>query len=168
MSKSLFDESNWLAETQPRQAAEPRPLQPAQRASLQPAPRAPVPPAQGPFVPPAARTAPVPAPQPSKIATKRARAEAPPQSSEELVRAQFRVRFHRQLVLMAIMFPAVIAAKLKSHEPVQSPLEMAALAVVIVGLILNFINWRCPSCNGYLYRRIYPSSCRRCGVTFHD
>ena len=28
--------------------------------------------------------------------------------------------------------------------------------------------WRCPSCNRYLFRRFYPHTCPRCGVTFHD
>jgi len=155
MSKSLFDDSDSPPESPP--------LQPAQR-PLQPAPRAALKPASGPFVPPPARTAAVPAPPPPKVATRPRRAEPTP---EQLVKDQFRVRFRRQLVLIAIMLPAVIAAKLNSEE-IRSPLELAALAVVFVGLILTFINWRCPSCNRYLYRRIYPSSCPRCGVTFHD
>jgi hypothetical protein len=156
MPKSLFsDDADWQPEQQPLQPAE-RPLQPAQRA--------PFPPAQGAAALP--RSAPVPSPPPSKAPT-RPRAEPAPQSPEQLVKEQFRARFRRQLLLTAIMFPAAIAAKLNSRET-HSPLELTGLAVFFVGLILTLINWRCPSCNRYLYRRIYPSRCPRCGVTFHD
>jgi hypothetical protein len=89
------------------------------------------------------------------------------ESNDQLVRDQFRVRFRRQMLLIAIMLPSFVVAKLDSHE-VKSSREIAALAVLFVGLILTFINWRCPRCNRYLFRRIYPRACPRCGVTFHD
>jgi hypothetical protein len=72
------------------------------------------------------------------------------------------------MLLVAILLPAVIVAKLESPEAPHSPLELTALAVVLVGVVLTFINWRCPRCSRYLYRRIYPRACPRCGVTFHD
>jgi rubrerythrin len=65
------------------------------------------------------------------------------------------------------MLPAIWAAKLDARES-HSSLEIAGLGVLFLGLGLTLINWRCPQCNRYLYRRLYPSSCPRCGVTFHD
>ncbi|MCA1664638.1 MAG: hypothetical protein LC659_10275 [Myxococcales bacterium] len=175
MAKSLFND-DCDAPPVPALAPQSRPLQPAQRAPVQPAPPTPVQPAPPPpvqsarpmplraaqprFVPPLARTGPVRPPQPSTEAP-------PPPSSEQLVKDQFRVRFRRQMLLTAIMLPAAVAAKLDSRD-IESPLELAALTVALVGVILTLINWRCPSCNRYLYRRIYPSRCPRCRVTFHD
>ena len=71
------------------------------------------------------------------------------------------------MLLTAIMLAAFWFARLDQREG-HSAVEIAALAVLFVALILTFINWRCPSCNRYLFRRIYPSTCPRCGVTFHD
>ena len=88
-------------------------------------------------------------------------------SDEQLVKDQFRVRFRRQLVLIAILLPAVWAAKLGSYE-IRSPLEIIGLVVIFTGVILTLINWRCPRCNRYLYRRLYPRRCPRCDVIFHD
>jgi len=128
-------------------------LQPAQRPPSRPAIQPPsTPPARAPLAP----RAPV---KPSE--------QPPAKSSAELVKDQFRARFRRQLLLIAIMFPAVLVAKLDSRDT-SSPSEIAGLAVFFVGFVLTLINWRCPQCNRYLYRRIYPSACPRCGVTFHD
>ena len=71
------------------------------------------------------------------------------------------------MLLTAIMFFAFLAARIDSRET-RSALEITALAVFFVGFFLTLINWRCPQCNRYLFRRIYPRSCPRCGVTFHD
>jgi rubrerythrin len=83
------------------------------------------------------------------------------------VKARFRTRFRRQLLLTGITLPAIWAATLDSPEG-HSFVEITALTVVFVAVILTFVNWRCPRCNRYLFRRIYPSACPRCGVTFHD
>jgi hypothetical protein len=156
MSKSLFDESsNFPSEAPPLQPAQRRPLSPAERAPVQPAAPATVQPVPPPLVAPARR-----------VETK-TRADSLAQSSAQRVRDQFRTRFHRQLLLIAIMLPAIWAARLDSRDS-HSPLEIVGLAVLFVGFALTLINWRCPSCNRYLYRRIYPASCPRCGVTFHD
>jgi hypothetical protein len=149
MPKDLFEAAaNSLSDTSAPQPPE-KPGQSARRAPSQPAPRA---------------TANVPPPQPATRPTAQQATASPTAPS---VKDQFRVRFRRQLVLIVVMLPAVWAAKLNSRES-HSPLEIAALAVIFVGFILTLINWRCPSCNRYLYRRIYPRSCPRCGVIFHD
>jgi hypothetical protein len=128
-----------------------------------PAPTAPVPSAPVPSVPRPVQTRPV--------QTQPAVTPPPPApsagSDDQLVKDEFRVRFRRQLALIAIMLPAVWAAKLDSHE-LRSPREIVGVIVIFAGFILTLINWRCPRCNRYLYRRLYPSSCPRCGVTFHD
>jgi hypothetical protein len=90
---------------------------------------------------------------------------APPPAPS--VKDQFRVRFRRQLVLNAVMLCSFFAARLDSKE-IRSPLEVAALVVLFVAVILTLINWRCPSCSRYLYRRFYPRRCPRCDVLFHD
>jgi rubrerythrin len=71
------------------------------------------------------------------------------------------------MLLSGIMLPAIWAAKLNSPEG-HSPVEVTALAALFIALILTFINWRCPACNRYLFRRIYPRSCPGCGVAFRD
>jgi hypothetical protein len=128
-------------------------LQPAPRAPLVPA--TPPPPAAARVAEPASRPTPRPAPAP------------PVQSSAERVKEQFRRRFWRQMGLTAIMLPAAVAARL-DRQAGHSPLELAGLAVVFVAFVLTLVNWRCPECGRYLYRRIYPRTCPRCGVTFHD
>jgi hypothetical protein len=146
MPKDLFEAAaNSLSDTPALQPPErPRPSAPLDKP---PAPKANVPPPQPATRPPAQRVT------------------APPTAPS--VKDQFRVRFRRQLGLIAVMLPAFFAAKLDSSKT-HSPLEIAALAVIFVGFILTLINWRCPSCNRYLYRRLYPRSCPRCGVVFHD
>ena len=38
------------------------------------------------------------------------------------------------------------------------------LVVVIAVLVFSFVNWRCPSCKGYLGKAINPRFCQKCGV----
>lgn len=39
-----------------------------------------------------------------------------------------------------------------------------SVVILIVGLILSWINWRCPYCNKYLGKQINPAFCQKCGV----
>jgi hypothetical protein len=83
------------------------------------------------------------------------------------VKDQFRIRFRRQVLLIAIAVPAIWVAQLDSPNG-HSSFEVVGLTLLSAALLLTFINWRCPSCHRYLFRRIYPSTCPGCGVTFHD
>jgi hypothetical protein len=99
--------------------------------------------------------------------TPKATTEPSPESTDQLVKTKFRARFRRQMLLNGILLAGLWGANLNAPE-VHSPGELTALAAIFVGLILTFINWRCPACNRYLFRRIYPRSCPRCDVAFRD
>jgi hypothetical protein len=151
-------------ETPLPQPARRAPLQSAQRAPLQPAPRSSVHPARAAQTSTSRSAKP---PTPGVGTNAKSTADSSAESTTQLVKDEFRVRFRRQLLLIAIMLPAIWAARLDSPKG-RSTLEIMGLAVIFVGVTLTFINWRCPSCNRYLYRRIYPRTCPGCGVTFHD
>jgi hypothetical protein len=67
---------------------------------------------------------------PSRPATRPLAQGATASPTAPSVKDQFRVRFRRQLVLMAVMFPAIWVAKLDSRDS-HTPLEIAALAVLL-------------------------------------
>ena len=147
-------------------------IQPAQR-PVQPPPRPPLEPKQGASVPaqrvkpPMARSAPASTNRSARTPAAETSTDSRAEPSDQQVRDQFHLRFRRQMLLVAIMLPAFVVARLDSRH-IHSSREIGALAVFFVGFILTLINWRCPRCSRYLYRRIYPSTCPRCGVTFHD
>ena len=39
---------------------------------------------------------------------------------------------------------------------------------IVTAVILNFIIWRCPSCNGLFGKEFNPTFCRHCGVKLHS
>ena len=48
-----------------------------------------------------------------------------------------------------------------------SALALTAGAVLLVGLVLHFVNWRCPACNRLLHRGVAGTPfCRGCGALF--
>jgi hypothetical protein len=42
----------------------------------------------------------------------------------------------------------------------------AGFAIILVGFLLTYLNWRCPECNAYLGREFRPRNCRACGALF--
>jgi predicted membrane channel-forming protein YqfA (hemolysin III family) len=42
--------------------------------------------------------------------------------------------------------------------------RLAAVAVIVVVVVYNLVNWRCPACNAYLGRNVNPTFCPKCGT----
>ncbi|MBN2095865.1 hypothetical protein JW752_00495 [Candidatus Peregrinibacteria bacterium] len=43
---------------------------------------------------------------------------------------------------------------------------LLSISLVIVGVVLEFANWRCPKCHRYIGMVYRPRFCPRCGVRF--
>ena len=43
-------------------------------------------------------------------------------------------------------------------------LEIATVVVTVGVVYFSLLNWRCPSCKGYLGKSINPKFCSKCGV----
>ena len=85
----------------------------------------------------------------------------------EAVKQEFRRRWIRQLVATVIVFAALLLAGAFTRSAGADSREYApyvASAVVVGLLVFSLVNWRCPACNRYLYKDIYPRHCSRCGV----
>jgi len=92
-----------------------------------------------------------------------------------LVMQEFKRRRKRQLIL-AVPLVAVMLVFfwVSDHQntPVlglqPSQFIWVMLAFVVFALAFSLYNWRCPSCNSYLGKRINPSFCSSCGTKLHD
>jgi uncharacterized BrkB/YihY/UPF0761 family membrane protein len=65
--------------------------------------------------------------------------------------------------LVAALLLSLAMEFLQAHFAAGALLFVAA-AVVFVATVL--LVWRCPNCDRYLGRHLYPQSCSRCGIAF--
>jgi hypothetical protein len=42
------------------------------------------------------------------------------------------------------------------------------MALVATFLIVSFLNWRCPACDKYIGRSLFPNFCQKCGARFEE
>ena len=78
--------------------------------------------------------------------------------------AEFKKRRIRQVIavlpVVIIMLPA-----LNSENNL---LIGVFIAIIIIFSVFTLMNWRCPSCKGWLGRGISPNYCRNCGVRLQE
>jgi hypothetical protein len=85
----------------------------------------------------------------------------------ETVKQEFRRRWIRQLVvtLIALAALALSGAFTRNAGVDSGPIPPYLLVAIVIGLLIfSLVNWRCPACNRYLYRDIYPRHCSGCGT----
>jgi len=87
------------------------------------------------------------------------------------IKSKFKSRFRKQLAVAIILLPIILALIIGDRNGGTTILGMEAeifgifaIVLVIVALVFSLFNWRCPSCNKYLGREIYPKFCNKCGV----
>jgi hypothetical protein len=94
------------------------------------------------------------------------------EQQKEEIKQVFRLRRKRQIILSIPLIFLVIALlfmedKVNSGSVLGIPADTAGVGffVFVIGsLLFSFRNWRCPSCNKYLGKRINPKFCSSCGV----
>lgn len=76
----------------------------------------------------------------------------------------------RRLVHWAIMLGAVVIVILIWYIRLTTNGWYVWLlgGVAIAGLVVSYINWKCPSCKKYLGRSYNPAKCPNCGVKLHN
>lgn len=87
------------------------------------------------------------------------------------IKEEFKRRKKRQLMLAIPLIPCIFMVVLMGDNEAQIlesitnfQLLIGALVIIVIGLILSMINWRCPSCKSYLGKRMNPQFCSNCGV----
>ncbi len=90
--------------------------------------------------------------------------------NDDIFRKFKRKRSVQDLILIMI-FAALFGALWLSNnrgyfkdESVRLAVTVSICFVSIGGLLLYYLNWRCPSCRKYLGRQRNPRKCPRCGV----
>lgn len=94
------------------------------------------------------------------------------------IKAKFKARFIRQIIVAILLLPAIFVfvfvekeqgVALQQYLGLESAaLLYGAVGLVAVGLAFTLWNWRCPACNKYLKKEIYPKHCSGCGVELHS
>ena len=92
------------------------------------------------------------------------------QKPDANVIAEFRKRQVRQwiatILAIAAILPMVNGFVIGGlSERVVAPI---CIAVVLGIAIFSLINWRCPSCEGYLGNKMSPRFCSKCGVRLQE
>lgn len=93
------------------------------------------------------------------------------------VKRKFKTRFIRQIIVAILLLPAIFVFVFVEKEQgvalqqflglESAALLYAAIGLVAAGLAFTLWNWRCPSCNKYLKKEIYPKHCSGCGIELH-
>jgi hypothetical protein len=84
-------------------------------------------------------------------------------ASEQIREELAHRRKHQYLLFVATIALMVCAMFLRFDKPVTDTI----LILLIVGsTILHNLTWKCPSCEKFLGKGLYPSACRKCGVQF--
>jgi hypothetical protein len=81
--------------------------------------------------------------------------------------ASLRVRRVAVVTVFATLVAGVlisVAVELLTTHIATGALAFLAAASVFVATML--LVWRCPNCDRYLGRHLYPPSCARCGIAF--
>lgn len=92
---------------------------------------------------------------------------------EDDVIAEFKKRWIREVVglvvLIAILLSSSLLESLFQRLNFPSNTTTTVIVIAIVGYaIFTYVNWRCPACNEYFYREIYPRYCPQCGAALRD
>ena len=89
----------------------------------------------------------------------------------ETISRQFKRKRNIHDAILAIMFAALFCALWLSNnrdyfksESARRAVMASICAVSISGLLLYYLNWRCPSCRRSLGRQRNPRKCPRCGA----
>lgn len=87
--------------------------------------------------------------------------------------AEFKRRFiQKQRYQVAVFVPLVgavllllaIASYVPDLREEASTIVFGAAGLILAGLLVGWLNWRCPACSRPLGRRLSPDRCPRCGV----
>lgn len=87
---------------------------------------------------------------------------------------EFKVRRIRQLaatgLFMVVFIPFILVADGGGALfGLSTTVTVCIAMVVLVGVVVfSLINWRCPSCNGYLGKSWGPRFCPKCGAKLRD
>jgi len=83
---------------------------------------------------------------------------------------EFARRRRRQIMVTIPTFVVgFVAFVLGSRDQEPSVGYLAIFGVAFVSLLVfSLINWRCPSCNGYLRKATNPKFCPNCGVALRQ
>jgi hypothetical protein len=79
-----------------------------------------------------------------------------------------------RIALLAVMVPIFLVMALHHKAFInveefgipENYLYYGGLALVLVGVAVNFAIWRCPGCQTYLGNKAVPTSCIACGAEF--
>lgn len=92
------------------------------------------------------------------------------EQSQTDIMSKFKSRFIKQLIVTIVLLPAIVVVVIARRSDTDflfgfetSTLAMIAIPLFIIGLVFSFFNWRCPNCNKYLGKEIYPKFCNKCG-----
>ncbi len=92
-------------------------------------------------------------------------------SPDDIV-AEYKKRRLRQLLISSPVIVWVIgvsAGRVGAFGMSEDILFLLGIPLVMVVLPLSFVNWRCPSCSGYLGRNVlFLRACRKCGAKFRS
>ena len=73
----------------------------------------------------------------------------------------------RAIVMLLVIVPGTLAAILLPQETTR-PFFYPACGLLAVLALLDWLTWRCPSCDVALPSRYVPKSCPNCGIRFRD
>ncbi len=92
------------------------------------------------------------------------------QKDEKIIQS-FKKKKKMQTIIIIVVFAVAFFAFWYSNnrerfesETVRSIIIYSICAASIGGLILYYLNWRCPACGAYLGRVPGMNKCRKCGV----
>lgn len=85
------------------------------------------------------------------------------------IRDEFATRRVRQWALTLLILPVLAIGLVRPGHSVVFGIPVAAFMPLIVGVaifaaVFSLFNWRCPGCNRYLGRTLWPRYRSRCGV----
>jgi hypothetical protein len=88
---------------------------------------------------------------------------------KERIIAVFSKRKRRQIIavipftIVLILFFIVVDGTSLGGVP-SNILFPILIALLVIGTVFSFFNWRCPACNRYLRREVNPKHCSHCGA----
>ncbi len=80
------------------------------------------------------------------------------------VMTEFRKRHRIQLTLAAVFVAVLIGFSVISGRSSDDALAWVMLPLIAAVLIVSLLNWRCPACNRYLGKTMFPKFCGKCGA----
>lgn len=89
----------------------------------------------------------------------------------ESIQEKFKQKRNRQIAVAVILFPSIFGMSYISNNPEGElggisnyVLLFLLIGLIIGGVIFSIINWRCPSCNAYLGKKLSQKYCSSCGT----